>query len=79
MKTKTMEKLAVAVPKELEGVSQVITVDGLGIVLKAGWILVRPSGTEPVIRVTCEAPTEAIAQELLTKVKTVVERTIAAL
>ena len=31
------------------------TIDGLKLVFKDGWLLVRPSGTEPKIRITAEA------------------------
>ncbi|MHA2083809.1 MAG: hypothetical protein ACXABD_08655 [Candidatus Thorarchaeota archaeon] len=44
--------------------------------LKQGWILVRPSGTEPVIRITCEAQTNDIAESILAKAKTLVEKVI---
>jgi phosphomannomutase len=30
-----------------------------------GWLHVRPSGTEPVVRLIAEAPTEARARELV--------------
>jgi phosphoglucosamine mutase len=38
--------------------------DGLRLDFKDGWLLVRPSGTEPKIRLTAEAKTEARAQQL---------------
>jgi phosphoglucosamine mutase len=38
--------------------------DGLKLNFKDGWLLVRPSGTEPKIRLTAEAKTEARAQQL---------------
>ena len=38
--------------------------DGIRLAFKDGWLLVRPSGTEPRIRVTAEARTEARAREL---------------
>ena len=38
--------------------------DGIRLVFEDGWLLVRPSGTEPRIRVTAEARTEARAREL---------------
>jgi len=39
--------------------------DGLRFDLEDGWILVRPSGTEPLLRLTIEAKTFPIAQEIL--------------
>jgi phosphoglucosamine mutase len=38
--------------------------DGLRLSFKDGWLLVRPSGTEPKIRLTSEARTEARARQL---------------
>jgi len=38
--------------------------DGLKLVFEDGWLLVRPSGTEPKIRLTAEAKTEAGARRL---------------
>jgi phosphoglucosamine mutase len=38
--------------------------DGIRLAFKDGWLLVRPSGTEPRIRVTAGARTEARAREL---------------
>ncbi len=39
--------------------------DGLRLAWPDRWVHLRPSGTEPVIRVIAEAPTEAEAEELL--------------
>jgi phosphoglucosamine mutase len=47
----------------LEPVS-VSRIDGLKLDFRDGWLLVRPSGTEPKIRLTAEAKTEARAQHL---------------
>jgi phosphoglucosamine mutase len=38
--------------------------DGLKLDFADGWLLVRPSGTEPKIRLTAEAKTEARAEQL---------------
>jgi phosphomannomutase len=39
--------------------------DGVKVTLPDGWLLVRGSNTEPIIRVTAEATTEAIAREIV--------------
>ncbi len=44
----------------------VITTDGVKVVFDDGWLLLRPSGTEPVFRCFSEAQKEKRAQELLT-------------
>ncbi|MGY5879364.1 MAG: phosphoglucosamine mutase [Candidatus Thorarchaeota archaeon] len=72
-KSTVMENLADSLPKGLKDVMDVITVDGIGVTLKEGWILVRPSGTEPVIRITCEGPTEELVSRTLDEAKAIVE------
>lgn len=39
--------------------------DGLRLAWRDRWLHVRPSGTEPIVRYIAEAPTEALAQELV--------------
>jgi len=41
------------------------TIDGLRVDTDGGWFLVRPSGTEPLVRVTAEAREEGLAVDLL--------------
>jgi phosphoglucosamine mutase len=41
------------------------TIDGLKLWFKAGWILIRPSGTEPMIRIVAEAKTKEDAEKYL--------------
>jgi len=45
--------------------AEVVTLDGVKIVFDDGWLLLRPSGTEPVFRCFSEARTEARARALL--------------
>lgn len=75
-KLAVMEELTKSLPKKMDNVVQVITVDGLGITVKEGWILVRPSGTEPVIRITCEGATKELTERNLKKAKSIVERAV---
>ena len=42
----------------------VSNIDGMKLNFNDGWLLVRPSGTEPKIRITAEAKTEARARQL---------------
>ncbi|ARA93206.1 phosphomannomutase [Rhodothermaceae bacterium RA] len=46
-------------------VTAVDTLDGYKHLTDGGWLLVRPSGTEPVLRVYAEAPTAAAARALV--------------
>ncbi len=75
-KATVMNALTESLPKALGDVKEVLTVDGLGISLTQGWVLVRPSGTEPVIRITCEAPTVEIVEDILERAKKEVESII---
>jgi phosphoglucosamine mutase len=75
-KKEVMEALANNLPEALTGSVDILTVDGLGITLKEGWVLVRPSGTEPVIRITCEAQSSASVERILDEARKVVENTI---
>jgi phosphomannomutase len=45
--------------------AQVDTQDGLRLTWSDRWVHVRPSGTEPIVRVIAEAPTEEQARELV--------------
>ncbi len=46
-------------------VTEVQTLDGFKHLTDTGWLLVRPSGTEPVLRVYAEAPDRATAEAML--------------
>jgi phosphomannomutase len=48
-----------------EAVRRVDTLDGYKHVVDTGWLLVRPSGTEPVLRVYSEAESPAAAEALV--------------
>jgi phosphomannomutase len=48
---------------EMEPVS-VDTIDGLRLNFEDGWLLIRPSGTEPKIRLTVEARTQSRSKQL---------------
>jgi len=43
----------------------VTTTDGVRVETDTGWLLVRPSGTQPLIRVTAEARSDDGADTLL--------------
>jgi phosphomannomutase len=43
------------------------TQDGLRLSWGDRWVHVRPSGTEPIVRVIAEAPNAAAARELVTR------------
>ncbi|USS40004.1 phosphoglucosamine mutase [Thermococcus aggregans] len=55
---------------------RIIDIDGIRIENDEWWILFRPSGTEPIMRITLEAHTKEKAQELMEKARALVERAI---
>jgi len=63
---------------ELKGLDLDLT-DGIKVWLDEGWILIRPSRTEPKIRIICEARSRARAEELLreyvARVRDVIKKT----
>ena len=64
-----LDALEAEIPDEIAGtaVADVITMDGFKLLLSDGsWLLVRPSGTEPKLRVYAEAESEQRVDDLLT-------------
>jgi len=64
-KKDAMEKIAELLPSSFPKINAKSAVDGLRLDLEDGWILIRLSGTEPLLRLTVEAKTFPIAQEIL--------------
>jgi phosphomannomutase len=58
-------------------VSKLLEVDGFRATFPDGaWLLIRPSGTEPLIRIVADAPSEARAQSLLNEGIKIIKNTI---
>ncbi len=70
-------KVLEAVKSMLEG-ARFIEVDGVKAIWDGNWVLVRPSGTEPVLRIFVESPTEKEAEELLRKIKSEIMKVLGA-
>jgi len=66
-KLSVMKKLDETLPTVFYNAVEQSKVDGFRLVLKQGWLLVRPSGTEPFIRITVEAEAKEIAQKIMEK------------
>ena len=62
------EEAVKAVAKRFKD-ERLITVDGVKVILEDGWVLVRPSGTEPVLRIMAEAKTREKLDWILREVK----------
>ena len=67
-KASVIETLSDRIPESVAGraVDDVVTVDGFKLLFEDGaWLLVRPSGTEPKVRVYAEADTETATDAIL--------------
>jgi len=53
---------------------RLVTIDGVKVFLENGWVLVRPSGTEPVLRVMVEGKSKDDAKMILEKVEHVISQ-----
>lgn len=53
------------VEKNAQKLGEVSRIDGVKITTEKGWLLIRPSGTEPVMRIMAEARDEKSLDELI--------------
>lgn len=67
VKTRVMERAASELPGLFNDALGVTTVDGVRVDTTNGWVLVRPSGTEPMIRVTAESSEARVAENNLAR------------
>jgi phosphoglucosamine mutase len=49
------EKVMQAIASKMKLMGKVTDIDGVRVEMNDGWVLVRPSGTEPKIRITAES------------------------
>jgi phosphomannomutase len=78
-KSEMIEFLTSQAPKEIggQGVQDVSQRDGVKYIMADdSWLLIRPSGTEPVLRVYVEARTREMVKALMEYGKTVAERVV---
>lgn len=63
------------IKNEASGLGQKLdTTDGVKIWYEDGWVLIRPSGTEPIFRIFAEAKNQERAEELLQEGLNIVTR-----
>ena len=67
MKEKVVEEIGENLKSAFPGYREFSTVDGVRLVLEKGWLLVRASGTEPVIRLTVEGESLKAAKQIMEK------------
>jgi len=77
-KQKAMPEIEKKLSRYLSKSSKLIRVDGLGFQIEDGWVLIRPSGTEPVLRATSEAASLKSAEKILKTAVSIVENSIRA-
>ncbi|MFO7926011.1 MAG: phosphoglucomutase/phosphomannomutase family protein [Halobacteriota archaeon] len=78
-KSMVIEALAEDRPEAIAGrsITETVSIDGFKFLLEDGsWILLRPSGTEPKLRVYAETPEEGALGELLEVGRDLVERLV---
>jgi len=75
-KHKAMAEIEKNLSKYLSKSSRLVRVDGLGFQMEGGWMLIRPSGTEPILRVTSEAASLKSAEKILKIVVPIIENSI---
>ena len=76
-KTSAQRRLKENPPKTWDGraIDQKLTVDGYKFYLRdGGWVLIRPSGTEPIFRLYAEAETVAASEQLVAAAREFVEK-----
>jgi phosphoglucosamine mutase len=64
---KVMEKAHNTLPENFRETKQQSKKDGIRLTFNEGWLLIRPSGTEPFIRITVEAKTRKRAESAMKK------------
>ena len=73
-----MEQLGSVFKSEFPEFTDFRTVDGVRLTLKNGWLLVRASGTEPLIRLTVEGESHQAAKDITAKATALIHKQIEA-
>lgn len=76
-KQELMDELRTSPPEAIAGsrVERIVDIDGVKFIMEDGsWALVRPSGTEPLVRIYAEASSEGRLSDILKEFSTLVEK-----
>ncbi len=70
-----LERMSKVTSEAVPAALQVSHMDGLKVWFAAGWVLVRPSGTEPLLRISCEGSIQADLPQYIELMKECLEIT----
>ncbi|MCK4318429.1 phosphoglucosamine mutase, partial [Candidatus Bathyarchaeota archaeon] len=79
LKQEAMKAVSEGYMDSFKGVKDVSTVDGVRLEVEEGWVLVRPSGTEPLIRVTVEGRSREDVEALMLRAEDMVKKVLGGL
>ena len=78
LKHKAVAKIGATLKTAFPDYTDFSTVDGVRLALKNGWLLIRASGTEPLIRLTVEGESLAVANDITKKATALIKKQIEA-
>jgi phosphoglucosamine mutase len=77
VKAKTVVAIATVLKDEFSHSYTVFSdIDGVRLAFKNGWLLIRASGTEPLIRITVEGESDVVAKELMNRAAVLIHNQI---